>query len=386
MSISLAQLSEVQSSYASWVGEVGEQPWFDVLEQFEDANIYQTLSYEQARKPGGRSSIRHFTLKRDGEIVAAAQARIVQIPLLKAGIAYVRWGPLWQRRGKSPDTEVLRQAIRGLRKEFVGRLGLVLRIYPRLFRGDHESLRILEEEGFALLDKERPDRTLLLDVGLPLDQLRQGMKAHWKRNLKAAEKTGLEVIEGTGPELFQEFIVAYQELLARKGFSEPNSIEHFQRAQLRLPEPHKMRILLCKSNGQLCASLVTSVIGNTAIYLFGATTGAGLKLRGSYLLHWKLIESLNREGVTIYDLHGIDPVANPGTYKFKADLCGSNGADVTFMGRFDCYPSAAVHRLIAGGDRLRTIIRNAKKRFSESKEPSSSDAPDTATRSSLQDH
>ena len=380
MSVSLAQLPEVRSSYTSWVGEVSEQSWFDVLERFEDANIYQTPSYEEARKPGERVSIRHFTLKRDGEIVAAAQARIVQIPLLRVGIAYVRWGPLWQRRGQVPDTEVLRQAIRGLRKEFVGRLRLVLRIYPRLFRGDHESLRILEEEGFALLDKERPDRTLFLDVGLPLDQLRQGMKSHWKRYLKVAEKNGLEVIAGTGPELFQEFIVAYQELITRKRFSEPNSIEQFQRAQLRLPELHKMRILLCKSNGQLCAGLVTSVIGNTAIYLFGATTGSGLKLRGSYLLHWKLIESLNREGVKIYDLHGIDPIANPGTYKFKSDLCGSNGTDVTFMGRFDSYPSAVIRHLIDGGDWLRAIIRNAKKRFSDSKEPSSSDSPDTAAR------
>src|SRR5436189_1342 len=83
-----------------------------------------------------------------------------------------------------------------------------------------------------------------------------------------------------------------------------------------------MKIMLCKSGDEHCAGLVCSAIGKTAIYLFGATSNAGMKSRGSYLLHWKLIEWLKQNRFSVYDLHGINPVRNPGTYKFKNDLAG----------------------------------------------------------------
>ena len=69
-----------------------------------------------------------------------------------------------------------------------------------------------------------------------------------------------------------------------------------------------MRVMLCRSGGILVAGLVCSAIGTTGIYLFGATSNAGLKSRGTYLLHWKVIEWLRGRGVEQYDLHGIDPV------------------------------------------------------------------------------
>jgi lipid II:glycine glycyltransferase (peptidoglycan interpeptide bridge formation enzyme) len=89
-----------------------------------------------------------------------------------------------------------------------------------------------------------------------------------------------------------------------------------------------MRILICKEGGIPVAGVVASALGDTAIYLLGATSDHGLNARGTYLLQWTLIKWLRENGVKWYDLGGIDPGRNPGVYHFKKGLSGS---DVTHM-------------------------------------------------------
>ena len=352
-------MRELSPGYRSEVDTVDELTWCQILEQFDDANIYQTWSYDEVRC--GRDKISHLLLKKDGDIVAVAQARIVTIPFMRAGIAYVRWGPLWRRRGEKPNPETFCQAIRALRNEFAYSRGFVLRLYPTLFDNERACfLPMLEEEGFSLFSKEKSDRTLILDLTQPLEGLRKGLRQHWRRYLKVAEKSELEIVEGTDDRVFEIFVKIYKEMVARKKFPEPNDINEFRLIQERLPDKFKMKVLLCRSGGEVCAGLVCSVIGNTAVYLFGATSDYGLKLRGAYLLHWKLIEWLKENSAEFYDLNGIDPVVNPGTYKFKADLCGNNGKDVYFLGRFDSCTNMLSRFSVEAGDSLRMTCRIVK--------------------------
>ena len=358
------EMRPLRDGYRSEIDSVDESTWFRVIEQFDDVNIYQTWAYDEVRC--GRENISHFLLKKDGTAVAAAQSRLVRLPFVKAGIAYVRWGPIWRRHGAEPqDPETFRQAIRALRNEYACGRGLLIRLRPVLFRDPSSGFAsILNEEGF-LASKESPDRTLCLDVSRPLEELRSGLKPQWRRHLKVAENNGLEIIEGSNHGLFDDFIRLYKEMVDRKRFVEPSDIRQFQAVQERLPERFKMKIMLCKSGDKLCAGLVCSAIGNTGVYLFGATSNAGRQVKGAYLLHWRLIEWLKQNGVSTYDLHGIDPVTNPGTYRFKADLCGNNGRDVYFLGRFESYTSPLSHSCVACGDSLRGIYQNLRKKLAE---------------------
>jgi len=330
----ISTMIAAEAGYHCEVDTVDEARWYEILEQFDDGNIYQTWAYDEVRC--GRKNISHLVLRKDGEVMAAAQARIVKFPFLKIGIAYVRWGPLWRRKGKIPDPEVFRHAIRALRTEYAFRRGLVLRVYPAVFQNDSSShlSSILSEEEYTLQPQERPDRTIILNLSRPLEDLRQGLRSHWRRNLKTAEKSELEIVESSDVGSFEQFVPIYKEMVGRKKFLEPNDIGEFAKIQERLPGRFKMKIMLCKSKGEICAGLISSAIGESAIYLFGATSDAGLKRRGSYLLHWRLIEELIKSGLKAYDLHGIDSIRNPGTYRFKADLCGDNGSEECFLGKY----------------------------------------------------
>jgi peptidoglycan pentaglycine glycine transferase (the first glycine) len=259
--------------------------------------------------------------------------------------------------------EIFRQAIRALRNEFVCRRGLVLRLAPLLFDSDAAgSAQVLAEEGFALRGQDVGSRTILMDLTGSLEDLRAGMRPHWKRELKLAERKALTIIEGSDDRLFETFVDLHAEMVARKRFIEGTDINQFRRIQAQLPDGFKMNIMLCQSAAGCCAGLIASAIGKTALYLFGATSAVGLKSNGSYLLQWELIRKLKERGCTWYDLNGINELRNPGTYKFKNDLAGVHGLNVAFMGRFDSHASGLSHHVVDVGDAVRGVVRKLRHR------------------------
>jgi len=88
---------------ASRSGSSGAPEWSQMLELFSDANLYQTWSY--ARIHWGEKNLSHLVLKRGGEVLGMAQVRIVRPTRFKFGMAYLRWGPLYERRGRPLDPE-----------------------------------------------------------------------------------------------------------------------------------------------------------------------------------------------------------------------------------------------------------------------------------------
>jgi hypothetical protein len=303
----------------------------------------------------------HLILKKDGKIVAAAQVRVVKIPVIHVGIAYVFWGPLWRVRDAVPDPDILSQAIRALRNEYAKRRGLLLRIYPVLFNDESDIfLPLFKNERFTLLEQAPPSRTLLVDLSPDIDALRKGLDQKWRNCLNRSMKNDLEVLEGNSDEMFEMFISLYRELLDRKQFAEPNDINEFRLMQKDLPADYKMKIYLCRYQGQLCVGAIMATIGQTAVYLFGATNDVGMKSNGSYLIQWTFIEWLKKNQFVCYNLHGINPATNPGTYRFKAGLCGKNGKDVYFLGMFEACNNMLSGLAIKYGDPLLSKYKKGK--------------------------
>jgi len=359
-------MPELAKEYSVEVDTVDKDTWYQIIHDFSDASIYQTWSYDEIRF--GRKRMSHLIVKKDSNIVAAAQVRIVKIPIIKTGIAYVYWGPLWKRKNTETDTDVFRQAIRALKNEYTKRRGLLLRIYPIIFNDESDMfLPILKDEGFTATQKEISSRTLLVDLTPDLETLRKGLNQKWRNCLNRAERNNLEVIGGSSDDMYQEFISLYKSMLARKKFIEPNDINEFREIQKVLPNACKMMIMLCRFEGNLCAGAIFSAMGTTGIYLFGAMNELGMKSNGSYQMQWKFIEWLKEQKFSCYDLNGINPETNPGTYKFKAGLCGKNGKDVFSLGKFEVHGNFLCTFAIKYGEALLSIYRKKKSSFTSDK-------------------
>jgi len=331
------------------------EQWSLLMDEFRDANIFQTYAFSSLKSP--RAQIESFIIRKGGEIVAAALVRITST-LFGIRCAYVRWGPLWRRKEGLPDFEIWRNAIRLLRLEYATRRKMWLRLFPAAIKEDlHPYASAFSEEGFVEIQTS-VSRTMVLDLSAPLPQLRKGLEQKWRNCLNSAERNNLQIVEGTGEELFDQFLVPFTQMVSRKRLEEPGDISSFKAIQKMLPDRHKLRVFLCHADGQICAGAIASAIGDRGVYHFGATADNGMRTKASYLLQWRIITWLKEMGCCEFDLHGVNRVKNPGVYNFKAGLCGKNGREVEFLGTFDTYGSFAAFVCAKAADRtVRTFPR-----------------------------
>jgi lipid II:glycine glycyltransferase (peptidoglycan interpeptide bridge formation enzyme) len=332
--------------------------WSQMLDLFNDANVYQTWSYGQVR--WGRKSLSHLVLKRGGDILGMAQLRIVRPTRFNFGMAYLRWGPLCERRGRAIDSEVFTRMANALEAEYVRKRKLFLRILPTAFVGSPRAAAI--QSAFCRFDSEpglsdNTYRTFLLDLAPGLEELRKKLDAKWRNHLSRAEKNNLKVIAGSRIAEFRTFCQIYNQMRKRKTFETTVDVEEFGRIQEDLAEPHRMRVLICEDQGVPVAGLVASAMGDSAIYLLGATSYDGLKSQGAYLLQWTIIRWLKENGIRWYDLGGIDPIVNPGVYSFKKGFCG---ADVSQMSPMVACTSVVSSVVVRAGEAIQRTFRSQK--------------------------
>ncbi len=338
--------------YSVEIDKVNAPEWTDLLKKFDDASIYQTWPYGSIR--WGENNLSHLVLKKNGEIVAAAQLRIIRFPFIGKGIAYMPWGPVWRLHEKEEDVETIRHMIRAIVEEYVVRRGLLLRVAPNEIEHDGKEIRsILEAKGFYW--ESESYRTILLDLRPSIEELRKKLNPKWRNQLNGAEKNELKLIEGTDNELYDTFVTLYNEMLKRKGFTPGVDVYEFRKIQNDLPDALKMKAMICESKGKPVSALIGSLIGHKGIYLLGATGEEGLKLKSSYLLQWQMIQWLKGKGSRWYDLGGIDPEENPGVYHFKEGL---GGVDIKHIGQFEASRGLFSSLLVKYGEKFVKILTN----------------------------
>jgi lipid II:glycine glycyltransferase (peptidoglycan interpeptide bridge formation enzyme) len=345
----------------SWQVEVDRATsaeWSRMLDLFDDANIYQTSAYGEVR--WGEKNLSRLVLKRDGEIQGMAQLRIICPTPLKFGMAYLRWGPLWERRGTAFDPQVPVRMAQAIEDEYVKTRKLFLRILPNAFVNSPRAE--VFQSSFSRFTQEahesdNMDRTIILDLTPPLEELRSRLDKKWRNQLTRSEKNGLTVSSGDSSEEYRVFCEIYSQMRRRKSFETTVDADEFGRIQEALTDSQRMRVLICRDQGVPVAALVASAMGNSAIYLLGATSDNGLNSKGAYLLQWTLICWLKERGVKSYDLGGIDPEANPGVYHFKR---GFSGVETRQMNPLFASDSKVSSGLVRAGLAMQRTLRGSK--------------------------
>jgi lipid II:glycine glycyltransferase (peptidoglycan interpeptide bridge formation enzyme) len=333
------------------VDRVTETEWSELMASFDDANIYQTWSYGAVRWQ--EKNLSHLILKRSGKTVAMAQLRILRPGSLRFGIAYLRWGPMCQQREREIDPEIVQGMAEALRKEYVEKRGLHLEILPNAFSGSERAQTF--QSAFRRFDAKpgigtEKYRTLVIDLSPSLADLRKALDKKWRNQLNVAERAPL-TISKAGSEDYGRFRALYDEMWQRKKFDTSVSVEEFGHIEERLPSAQKMYVWICEHAGKPVAGIVVSALGESAIYLLGATNDEGMKVKASYRLQWAMIEWLKERGTRFYDLGGIDPESNPGVYHFKS---GFSGVDVCHISSFSACDNPISAAMVKTGQILRS--------------------------------
>ena len=184
---------------------------------------------------------------------------------------------------------------------------LLLRIAPPIVPPDQH--RTFEEAyraaGFAVSRESGAYRTTVIDLTRSADELRATLSKRWRRQLTKSEKHEFQVRVGTDPELFGEFQRMFDTFIEWKSFEVDHDAMFHSEVHSGLPESARYLVMLAETEGELAYGLVLEALGDTAVYVLGASNPHFRSTRAGYFLHWRGILELKERGIHWYDLGGI---------------------------------------------------------------------------------
>lgn len=340
--------------YKIAIQSVDSECWADLVADFADYSVYQTIAYQSVRCRKDKAELVCVRVTDDSDQLASAMLmRVIKIPMVGLRVGYIQRGPLIeQREGGYQCTAEMFNAIR---EYLIPNKIEILRIAPSQFKkADGVQVdAMLQSAGYQMKPRIRPYRTMLLSLDTDEDELLKSFNRGWRRNLKKAEKASLALDQTYASEPFKVLEGMYAVSQARKGFR-GISVEEFAETQLKLLPPEKMLVTSVSVAGEPGTVLVTSILGSIADDILVATSDVGRKYGTSYYAYWHAFRACRTKGVMAYDLGGIDPESNPSVHRFKA---GTGACDVSSIGTYDAYSSKYVQGLWNALERLKGIAR-----------------------------
>jgi len=345
----------------------------------EAASFLQTPAWGEVKSEWRHESIGWFRAEdADGEPVGVALVLYRQLPRLRRYLAYLPEGPVldWTDDDVGAQLEALTVYLRR-RRAFAIRRGppVVTRRWSapsiKAAIADDTVARLgdvpADDEdpaGLALVARLRAAGWLSLATGSGFaagqprhvfqlrlagrttDEVLAGMNQLWRRNIKKAAKSGVEVTRGTTSDL-PAFHELYVETARRDGFT-PRPLGYFQQmfAAMLAEDPDRIRLYLAHHQGDLVAATTWIRVGRHAWYSYGASSTAKREVRGSNAVQWQMITDAIAAGAAVYDLRGItDTVAGDdphlGLIQFKV---GTGGEAVEYVGEWDKPLNAVLYR------------------------------------------
>jgi lipid II:glycine glycyltransferase (peptidoglycan interpeptide bridge formation enzyme) len=318
--IDLTEISEVQN-------------WDHTLLKLPNPHVLQSWAWGEFKSRHGWSTTR-LLWQEDGQPVAAASVLQRRMPRMPVSLLYVPKGPIldWT------DAALAEQVLADLEDVARRRRALCIKVDPDAYYPEHAPAFSPRPACAAALAGLLADRgwqrsgeqiqfcnTVLLDLGPSEDELLAGMKQKSRYNTRLAARRGVTVRQGTAADL-DTFYALYAETSERDGFLiRPD--DYYRDAWTTFLEENLAHILLAEVEGEAIAGLILFAFGDTAWYMYGASSAQHRKRMPNNLLQWEAIRQAKAAGCTLYDLWGApDPLdeSDPmwGVVRFKLGLGG----------------------------------------------------------------
>ena len=317
-----------------YVEDVSSTEWTNICSKFLDYNYEQSKYYANSRAKDTGATIQFVKVTdENGALVGAACIRAKSVPFTGLRVNYISGGPLLVTRETTRSSRDRLLVIGALKRFFVEDKGqsffFRLPIYkPHTANSTDEFLGM----GLRSSRRFRTYRTILVDVAVDQKTMMASLAGKWRTDLKYAIKSEVKIEYGHGKLFHDRFMNLFGEMRDTKNFD----VNVDPRDFFNLPEDEiGLKILIATKNGEDIAGHVVSMLGETSVYLFGATNEVGRKSKAGYLLNWEAMLLAGQQGLKWYDLGGIDPVGNPGVYRFKKKM---GGMDVTALGPYESIP------------------------------------------------
>lgn len=336
------------------------------------ASFLQTPAWGAVKAEWRRESVGWFA---GSELVGAALVLYRQVPRLKRYLAYLPEGPVVDYADGD-----LERWLRPLTTHLKGQGAFGIRIGPPVVVArwdaatvkegvaDPEVRRLgqlpptersaagatvvsqLQELGWRKLEAEggfaagQPAYNFQVPLRTPEGEPRteaevlKGMNQLWRRNIKKADKAGVEVTTSVDDAALEAFHALYVHTAERDHFT-PRPLAYFRtmRDALNAEEPDRFTFFLAHHEGDLVAATIAIRVGAHYWYSYGASSTAKRDVRGSNAVQWAMVRAALAAGCDVYDLRGITETldaddSHVGLIQFKV---GTGGEAVEHVGEWD---------------------------------------------------
>lgn len=296
--------------------------WNENLTSFTDCSPFQSFEWGQYQKALGWQPLHMVCRNGQNKVTAMSLGLLRKFPF-RTGFVWCVGGPVGEISEWNDD---LRRAI----LESSGLNHLYFRFRCDRERRTTDALALDRLSWKRTLWKINSSFSMELDLTKTLDSLLIGASTKWRRNMRLAARNDLVIRQSINPDI-EELRRVFEELEQSKGLPMLFSGEKLENL-FKLGRRNLVFYRCEDLEGNLLGFRGCISNGSRAVDYLAAASLKGRKQRVSFILLWKLLEHCREQGVTKYDLGGIDPSANPGVYEFKK----STGARaVEFLGEWD---------------------------------------------------
>jgi lipid II:glycine glycyltransferase (peptidoglycan interpeptide bridge formation enzyme) len=179
----------------------------------------------------------------------------------------------------------------------------------------------------------------------------KGMNQLWRRNIKKADKSGVELTTSTGRDDEDGDLKLFHDLYvhtAERDHFTPRPLSYFRTMADALggEDPDRFRLHLARHEGDLVAATIAIRVGAHAWYSYGASSTEKRDVRGSNAIQWAMIREALAADADVYDLRGITDTLDAddshiGLIQFKV---GTGGEAVEYVGEWDLPLNRALYK------------------------------------------
>jgi len=214
-------------------------------------------------------------------------------------LAYVPRGPIWRQH----DPESIRMLVGALDQVARERHAIFLKVEPD-WEDTPDARALLRRTGFRpSFQTVQPRSTVQVDLTPEPEEILARMKSKWRYNIRLARRKGV-VVQPADEKSLDIFLRLMEETARRDGFALHTS-EYYRRAW-RLFVPEGLGTLLMAWYEALpLAGIFVTTWGQTAIYMYGASSNRERQRMPNHLLQWEGMLWARGQGAVVYDMWGI---------------------------------------------------------------------------------
>ena len=263
------------------------QKWNRFIESHPEAHILQSGAWGELKAAFGWKAERIL-----GE-GCGAQILFRQV-LGGLSLGYIPKGPL------GADWPALLPEIDALCREHKA---IFLKVEPDLWE-EEACLAIFKQPGWQRSRPIQPRRTIFIPITGDEEQLLAAMKQKTRYNIRLAEKKEISVQAGEDMGIFHQMMVVTGK---RDGIA-VHAQAYYQKAYDLFHPAGQCDLLFAYYGAQPLAAIMVFAQGQTAWYMYGASTDVERNRMPTYLLQWEAMRWARSKGCTEYDLWGIPDV------------------------------------------------------------------------------